>query len=270
MRVGKINIIVFSKDRAMQLDLFLRSFMMHVVESPIYQINVLYSYSNNDFKKGYDKLIDGGFSNVSYLLETEFKRNLLSMIYVSYPLLVFFVDDNIFLRAFDFYDSQMLIMDRDDVLCRSLRLNPHMEHCYPAQKNMTPPSMDKDNVWTWVGASVDYGYPMSVDGHIFRTHDLYPLLVSLNYSNPNTLEGSLVTHSIKDRPKMVCYDKSVIVNNPINRVQTVNGNRHGTIDQRILNNKWLDGYRISLNPFINFDNTSCHQEIDLIYEGGGN
>ena len=51
-----LNIIVFSRDRACQLELFIRSMKFYFKEFYQYNINVLYTYSNNKFKEGYEKL----------------------------------------------------------------------------------------------------------------------------------------------------------------------------------------------------------------------
>ena len=46
--------IAFSKDRAMQLRLFLESLQKNFVD--LEDTHVLYSYSNESFKDGYEKL----------------------------------------------------------------------------------------------------------------------------------------------------------------------------------------------------------------------
>jgi hypothetical protein len=68
------------------------------------------------------------------------------------------------------------------------------------------------------------------------------------------------------QPKMICYDKSIIVNNPCNKVQTVNGNIHGNVNTIDLNNNFLEGKIISMKNIDGIENISCHQEIEIIYE----
>jgi hypothetical protein len=134
---------------------------------------------------------------------------------------------------------------------------------------MRQPAYGDNNVFTWVGADGDYGYPMSLDGHIFRTEDIALYLKDGDYSNPNLLESIMAGSPIK-RQKMICYNQSVIMNNPLNKVQTLNNNIHGNITAEVLNNKWLNGERIKLDTFVGFNNISCHQEIALQYEGDSN
>jgi hypothetical protein len=64
-------------------------------------------------------------------------------------------------------------------------------------------------------------------------------------------------------PKMICYDKSIIMNLPLNRVQDFNNNIHGDISEDYLNEQFLDGKRIDLEPIIGLENVSCHQEIPI-------
>lgn len=260
-----VNIVVFSKDRAMQLDLFIRSFSKMVTNPQLYEINVLYTYTNDKFRDGYDRLIEKKYPQVIFKKEIDFKSSLLELINLQFPYTVFFTDDDVFKMPFDFYDSQMDVFNRDgDILCRSLRLHKNLNYCYPAKIPIKPPLFLEDNTFEWRGQLGDYGYPMSVDGHIYRTKDIMPFLTNLEYNNPNLLEGRMVGAHIS-ATKMMCYDKSIIVNNPINKVQTVNNNIHGNIGADFLNDKFLGGEIISLDNFIGIENTSCHQEIPLTF-----
>ena len=106
---------------------------------------------------------------------------------------------------------------------------------------------------------------MSLDAHFFRTKDIKPYLEKLNYNNPNSLEAILSNFPI-NKPYMMCFDKSKIINNPCNKVQTNNHNRHGNVDSKFLNDKFLNGYRISLKNIEGIENVSCHQELEVILE----
>ena len=62
---------------------------------------------------------------------------------------------------------------------------------------------------------------------------------------------------------MSCYDKSRIINIPVNKVQNFNNNIHGNISEKYLNEQFLNGKIISMENIRELDNTSCHQEIEL-------
>jgi hypothetical protein len=257
-----INIIVFSKDRALQLELFLRSFRRFVKGYYNYVISILYTYSNDKFKEGYDILLESAYPCERFVKETNFKQDTIDLIDYQKPYTVFFVDDIIFKEPFEFFDEKMRIfINNKDIACLSLRLHKNLDYCYAEARSMAKPVFDKDNVFNWTRETGDYGYPMSQDGHIFRTEEIYGFHVNLEYHAPNTLEGRLHLQRRKMPPLMICYDKSKIINNPLNRVQFASENRCGNISAEFLNDKFLKGYVIDLEPFVGFDNIAVHTEI---------
>lgn len=262
MEYQPINIIVFSKDRALQLELFLRSFKRFVLNDEAYKISVLYTHSDNLFKQGYDILMGLVSDNIVFIKEINFKADTIKLIDSQNPHTVFFVDDIIFKESFDFYDEQMALFNADQgIACRSLRLHPRLTYCYAENRNMKRPVFYQNNVFNWTKETGDYGYPMSQDGHIFRTNQIRQFHIDLDYHAPNTLEGKLHLQRRRMPPKMICYNKSKIINNPMNRVQFASINRCGNISAEFLNDKFLDGFIISLEPFVGMDNVAVHTEI---------
>jgi len=260
-----MNIVIFSRDRGSQLELLLRSMKIHFKEWDECQISVLYTFSNYIFGKGYEKTKQL-HPEINYKLEKSFKQDLLSLMDKSEKFSTFLVDDNIFKEDFSIEDEKMKMLETDsNILCLSLRLHPRLSYCYPARCEMVSPSPYKNNKFNWIGKTGDYGYPMSLDGSIFRTNEIMYRLQHLNYSNPNTLESNLAAMPIK-KPFMVMYDKSVIINNPANKVQTFNQNVHGNISAEFINDEYLKGKIISLKNSKGLENISCHQEIDIIFE----
>jgi len=258
-----MNAIVFSKDRAGQLDLFIRSFEQHVKCGNM-NLKVLYTYSNQEFMEGYDK-VKAKFPGIHFKREFDFKPDLLSLVEDSEKHIVFFVDDNIFLHDFSTEDKEFKhFSGRGDILCLSLRCHPNLTYCYPASVEMTNPNMNGDNVWNWINATGDYGYPMSLDGHVFRTSQIKQMLLAFNYKNPNSLEFVLSMNPM-NLPKMSCYDKAIIVNNPCNKVQTNNPNKHGDIDAKVINDMFLDDYYIDLSPYTGNVYESCHKELPVSF-----
>jgi hypothetical protein len=253
----------------MQLDLFIRSFKVLVEDANDYTINVLYTCSNDNFRRGYEKVISA-YPNVEFFREYVFKNDLLTLIIPYREFTVFFVDDNVFKNPIDFYDDQMdVFRNNHHIICRSLRLGYNLNYCYPAKVRMTPPQFDSNGVFAWRGQTGDYGYPFSVDGHVFFTDTILPILQKTEFTNPNTMEGN-IQHTKTDKDLMVCYPESVIFNNPINKVQMVNDNIHGKITAEWLNAQYLNGKRINLSTFVGLKNTSCHQEMPIILEDEGN
>ena len=117
-------------------------------------------------------------------------------------------------------------------------------------------------VFKWHGEQGDYGYPMSLDGHFFRTNEIIALSKALTYNNPNSYEAILARYPL-NRLKMICFEDSIIVNNPVNKVQNYNNNVHGNVTAEFLNEKFLDGYVIDFEDFKGVKNFACHQEIEI-------
>ena len=106
---------------------------------------------------------------------------------------------------------------------------------------------------------------MSLDGHVFRTNEILPLIKSLDYRSPNTLEGALASRPLGHK-RMVCLDDSVIVNNPCNKVQTDNGNHCGNVPADFLNRLYIAKREIALCNIEGIKNKAPHEEIDVIIE----
>lgn len=260
-----MNIILFSKNRPAQLELLIRSMRIFFKEFSDFQIKILYKYTTENFKIGYDRTMKlHPYENMVWILENNFQQDLLQLFDKSKKYSVFFVDDIIIKEPFSIQDKEFKHFEKHgDILCLSLRLHPRLTYCYAARVNHISPIFDGNNVFLWKGQTGDYGYPMSLDGHIFRTKDLnFYMSNYLRYDGPNPLEAQMASQPLP-HPKMICYDKSVLVNNPMNKVQEWNNNVHGNISAESINEQFLSGKIINLEPFIGIENKSCHQELPI-------
>ncbi len=257
-----IQIIIFSKDRALQLELLLRSMKEYFLGLENYRVNVLYTYSNENYRLGYEKL-KKIHNDIFYKKEKSFKTDLIEMVDQNKKYLMFLVDDIIFKEKFD---SSLLKNMTGRTLCFSLRLHPNLERCYALDCEISKkPKFIRNSeflFFSYSGAQGDYGYPMSVDGNIYHTSDIEDKLKRLHYTGPNELEGALSNNGIS-KNEMMCLYKSALFNNPCNKVQTCINNSSGYISPLYLNGMFLDGYKIDLEPYRGFENISCHQEVDI-------
>jgi len=260
-----LNIIIFSKNRAQQLDLLICSMKKYFKEFNSFGISILYKSTSEDFKKGYDKLKDLHTDlNITWVEENGFKNSLIILFKGTFKYTVFLVDDDVIKEPFSITDEEFKRFEsHGDILCLSMRLHPRLTYCYAAGVNMTPPNF-KDGVFSWMGETGDYGYPMSLDGHIFRNNDISYYINFLNYDGPNPLEAQMASSPCL-KPKMICYNKSILVNNPVNKVQEWNNNVHGNITAEYLNDQFLLGDRIDISTFDGLENISCHQEIPISF-----
>jgi hypothetical protein len=118
----------------------------------------------------------------------------------------------------------------------------------------------------------DFAYPLSVDGHIFKTNFIKKCLHKIGrFSNPNTLESKLQTLMGVINPNMVFLDESVIVGVPVNLVNDTHKNRQGIrfpFSENNLNNKYNNGEIINLES-LDFSNINGpHKEIKYKIKNG--
>lgn len=264
-----LNTIVFSKDRSCQLELFLRSVKIFFKDWQKCQFTVLYTYSDPIYQQGYERLkvIHPEFT---YICEQDyhqpFKQCLLNLIQNTCPYTVFFVDDNVFRYPFDLNSDAFRIFQKDEsIISLSLRLSPNITYSYSTNRPASPPNFEPSLVWNWqtMPPDNDWGYPMSLDGHVFRTEQIRPLIECAEFYNPNLLEAQLAASPL-DLPNMICYPHCRIVNIPANRVQSTHTNRHGNLmTPAELNREFLNGKIISLKSVLDLQNIAVHQEVSF-------
>jgi len=261
-----IDCIIFSKNRACQLEFLLRSLKLHVDLSD-FIVKIIYTYSNNDFENGYKNLIKNT-SDFNWILQKDknFKEALIENIKEDY--IMFLVDDICFLDSFStkLLEFQELTKN-NDILTLSLRLSPHINFCYAANHITIVPNM-RNGIWDWRQGSGDWGYPNSVDGNIFRKQDIFNGLSLIDFNEPGSFESRLGRIIRKDtKYLMSCFSKQKLVNFPLNTVYTENANRCQNISMADLNSKYLSGGRISFETLNGIANNMCHVEIkNLIFE----
>ena len=271
-----ISAIVFSKDRAAQLDLLLRSINKNCPH--FFEVCVLYTYSNKEFKKGYSLIQDKFPADERYhwVDQTDFQKDLNGLVDRSNPYLCFFTDDDIVYRESELrrHNINDIFSAFDDMCCISMRLgkNISVQDQYTDEKCFAPPEVIKfDDVvfWNWkrVGASIsNFFYPFSVDGHIYRKSDIKNLFSKIEYDDPNQLEGRAFLHAYSLPPLMGCFDTSSVVNTPINLCGATSKNKAGErfgITLEDLNKDYLDGKVIDLENIDFSDIKGCHQELKM-------
>lgn len=220
----EITTIIFSKNRACQLELLLRNFNMPAI--------VIYTY-DPDFKLGYEKLI-GMYPAIKFIKQTNFKEQVLENL-GEYTM--FEVDDTIMIDHYDQGCSEFVeLKTNPDILCLSLRMAPDYRGA---------PAMD-GNKWVWRGLKHSWGYPMSASSTIFRKEDIvHTIEKSTLMEIPNDLEIAL-RRNPPNRPLMLCFDKPKLITNEANNVQTKYPTPNFGVDVRVLEQRFLGGERLSL------------------------
>jgi len=266
-----IKNIIFSKDRAAQLDLLLRSIKKNYISNKEDSFTIIYTSSNPEFEKGYS-IIKEKHQNILFIKEHEnetvFKNLVLNELNSKQPLINFLVDDAVFINPFYKNTAFDTFLNDESISCLSCRLHPDITYTYMQRKNTPKPKMNNNNIWNWTRAAGDWGYPMSLDGHIFKKEDILPILESIKFKNPNTLEHELSRHPI-NKPNMVCFDNQKLVTIPLNMVQTQYKNNRvsnkNEYDVETLNDNFLNGFLFDLVHLEGKNYNSCHVELALKY-----
>lgn len=263
----EINAIIFSKDRAIQLHALLSSFF----DTKIGECGavVIYVASTEAHKKAYDEVAIIFQNRVKFIEEVlfpSFKSCLVNTVSgFSSGKVFFLVDDILFTEMVNYQFLSSL--DLADTIF-SLRMGSHLNYSYVvASKQSLPKSLEfKEEylTWKWRDGLFDWGYPLSVDGHIFSTSEVLLWSTHLKYTSPSSFEGSLQRlRSIYLFKRGMSFRKSRLVNIPANRVQCEVDNFHGLLHQDDLLQKWNNGLAIDHSKFIGLNNYSVHQEADF-------
>ena len=202
-----VDCLVFSRDRAAQLDLLLRSierYAPHLYRS----LTVLWRASTREYVRGYS-LCFSQHANVRFECESRFEHNVRAWLREAGAVVSFLVDDDVF------YAPAPAGVDELE-LPLSLR-------------------------------GGDYGYPFSLDGNIYLRADVLALLWEgdVSFRNPTELEhaGYLARSRLPFERVNAC-DPPCLVGVPLNRVSESSGMPHLGVHEYDLNEQYLAGGRL--------------------------
>ena len=265
-----ISFIIFSKDRALQLDGLLRSMLHHVTGA--YSIHVLYCTSNTAHAHAYQELAEGiqNTDRIQWTKEADFKDDLVRMLQgVQTASVCFLVDDIVFIRPVNLDTLDRNAMTGGIV---SLRLGSQITFCYTKQKAMHLPTLNpskkQDDLlkFSWEEGCYDWAYPLSVDGHIFPTSEILVAAKLLDYRAPNTFERALqMLTPLYQKRRGYCFESPKMFNIPLNRVQNEIGNINGNISAENLLEKWQQGLTLDFKALSDTKNESVHKEMLITF-----
>lgn len=265
--------LIFSKDRAMQLDATLRSLSVHCQDTDDVDFKVIWTKSDARHEQQYQKLAST-YSTIEFISQVNFESQFLASI-ANYEYVLFLVDDNIFVRDFSINNIITSLSTNPDALGFSLRLGANTNYCYMLRlEQQLPTFMSIDNEmlkFDWTSAQHDFAYPLEVSSSVFRVKDIIAVLHD-SFVNPNTLEAYLNNHKMAFyhlRKFLLCNQYSSTFCNPVNKVQTIFNNRAGETfyySPDELREMFTQGYRIDVEEYSGFMPNACHQEVELKFE----
>lgn len=222
--MNKPSIIVFSKDRPMQLHAYIESLLKY---SDIEQknISILYKVSQGiDYKR-----VIKEFPSVNWVIENNFYEELLKIIKYSEDYIMFGCDDVVFKDCFSLEYAKEILTNNEQIMGFSFRLGTNI---MPCPKNIS--SNERYIEWNWEKSQEPhFNYPWELDCTLYRKSDIVEMLVKYEQStketikSPNYLESIFAAAAKKYiiRPDMACLNKkgqAIVIT--VNRVQETHCN----------------------------------------------
>lgn len=273
-----LQIIIFSFNRAIQLDTLLSSFT-EFWKNPAYQIDVIYNTSDDFFQKGYELLMDKFKSNPAIYFHKEGKgcrpytaKELLGSAgnikhYFKYPSvrnprsnfrplmiqvmeesssreIMFMTDDAMYIRPVDILPEVFDWINenpkhRQFSLRLGIGMNGHPNTIKEQEKYLEWHLEDVQHMTNW-------GYYFSVDAHIYNKQLILDFYKKYIFVNPNTLEGyieaKLMRRGYVNEERS--FKEAKLLSFPINMVQTFSENDSLGVSTEKLNQYYLDGYTL--------------------------
>lgn len=273
---GGLLVIAFSFNRAMQLDCLLRSLLARL-RVPDCEVIVVY-HTTGAHGRAYEELEEAyrgrarfaargtagpfvadvlpllarprnlyRYAKCGYLRRgrDDFKRLTEGLIRRSACRFVMFATDDSYYYRDSFLPSDVRTRIAEDPFHVSYRLY------VGANLEDAPSRLERQgDVLNWdyydPAMTRHWAYPFAVDGTIYHAETLLKVMGPVLYHNPSTLEG-FVWHRVRARHwfrRGLSPMEATMVVLPINKVQTVQPNFAGTIDVELLNQRFLEGYRM--------------------------
>jgi hypothetical protein len=211
----QLSIIVFSKDRPLQLQGYLES-LLHFSDISLNNIFVIYKDSNII---SYDKIVTD-FKNINWIKEGNFFDDLQNVIIGSSTFLMFGCDDVIFKAEINLTQALEKLESSNEIFGFSLRLGmnikPYNDQAVLSESFIT---------WNWKNSKLDsWNYPWELDSTIYRKADVQEILAklsSLQIRNPNYLESEIAQNSMLyiKRDFLASFKLSKAIVLTVNRVQ---------------------------------------------------
>ena len=237
--MNPINVIIFSMNRAAQLDALLQSIQRFAPW--LWPPTVLFRYTSEAFLKGYTVL--HRYHQVPLVWQLPLKERVLGAIDRSISLTTMLVDDSVFFRPVP------VVSDLPANTCYAWRLGSNVTYCYP----MDRPQKEGE---------LDFAYSLTIDGHCYRTEEIWNRIAAIDFASPNQLEEYLTLGT----PLTIQHpERSCIVSIPHNRVGEY-PNRFGGGSAMELNDRFLSGERIDTGAMDFSSVRGAHQEIPYVWK----
>ncbi|MGF1451741.1 MAG: hypothetical protein ACFB21_06670 [Opitutales bacterium] len=257
-----VSILVFTKDRPLQLEALLRSMAQHVRGVEHAFVNVLWKASSEAYASGYREL-QREYPGITFMQENQFRDDLIYLLRQSQTAaVVFLVDDLLFVNSFDL-DWLSSVDLRYQV--PSIRLDSKITYSQPGAHPAPPPPLQPSakQPWlrfSWTRSVGPWAMPLSVDGNVFCRDEMLLLASHTAYRAPNSFEAALGPYRFWfKRRQGLCLPQRAIQNFALNRVQDENLSfACGDCGPEVLQQCWNKGERLDVEAMTQRSAASTH------------
>ena len=243
--------IIYSKNRAMQLDCAIRTALEQVED--LEMIYVIYTYDNEGYRQGYERLKSKVYPKVTLIEESTFKSTLSKVSKeLPQPYIFFMADDDYWVKKTIMQPLIDLFLSNNKFMHFTVRMSDKITKRGVVLTDMPLPKFIRQDdflIWDWTESKPmdDWGYPVCTTMGGFTKKHILPWVTDLEYKNSGDLEGQWNQRMRNpDMPLMCSFNDCKIVNLPLNRVVVGAENPHGDMHTGDLNRMYLDNKIIEL------------------------
>ena len=212
----------------------------------IFNLTVLYEYSDIDLKKGYQKL-QSDFDYVNFVEVSNLKIDTVNQMEISdTDLYAIFSDEDMFYKNLNSGSAGIIssvFKEHQDLLSFSLRLGYNIKENKRFQSpNIIIPLNEKsDNhlLVDWSKHYLDFGFPLCVHGHIFRRKEIKKLTNKVRFENFDELQENIQVFSNFPKKKLASFKNSVLVTDVPPPSETADILIKKILNIRLLNGKYM-------------------------------
>lgn len=222
-----VDLIVFSKDRPLQLYAFFDSLAQHA--KGFHKITVLCHAKTEQIARAYEQ-VRQAFPVFEFVYQSrenprrDFKPLLCSLVDRSHAkYIIFAVDDIIVTDSFDVQECAKSL-EKTKAYGFYLRLGKDISGCFTEHRetglpHLYPVEGGVGVLWQFNTGQGDWRYPNTVDMTLYPKGMVAQVCHQLNYHSPNTFEGTWAGHA-NMQAYGLCFETSKMINIPLNLVQT--------------------------------------------------
>ncbi len=258
-----IGLLIFSKDRAAQLDFLLSSIEKFCPNE--FEINLIYKTSNQAYQLAYEEA--DIFDRCEFIYEDNDLAKQTKNVLDRYKYCAVSTDDTVIYRPFEFVEEYMAGVDIFSLRygLNTIQQDPFSHSIQPALSHY----IDEVGTISWDSRDyhpiLNYGFLFGHDMHVYSRRYL-ELIQNFNFKKINELESWLY-NNCRDRinPFIRSFKESVAVNIPGNNQSGITETDNSLPIEEI-NQRFLDGERFRFDELLSTKIVGSHQTVGLVMQ----